>query len=111
MNELLDRQMLAELRDIMEDEFSTLMETFLTESEKQYHAIESAMQQSDADLVRRAAHSLKGSCGNIGAASLQQQCAELEEAARDARMDDLPALIQEVGTQLEQVCQEVIGLQ
>ena len=110
MSSLLDRQMLEELREIMEDEFSVLMETFLSESAKQYAAINEALQQEDTDSLRRSAHSLKGSCGNIGAMGLQQQCAELEYAARDARMAELPVLVQQVGSDLSVVCDEVSQL-
>lgn len=110
MSELLDTQMLEELREIMEDEFPVLMDTFLSESEKQYQAIKTAWADSDTDLLRRSAHSLKGSCGNIGAATLQSQCATLEYAARDTKLDEIPQLVDQVGTSLVDVCEAVRNL-
>ena len=107
MSERLDQQMLEDLRDIMEDEFSILMETFLTESQKQFAAIKSALGDADMDLARRSAHSLKGSCGNIGALGLQAQCAELEYAARDEQSEQAAQLLQAVGAELDEVCAEV----
>ena len=78
MTQLLDTEMLDELRDIMEDEFPALLDTFLAEAEKQFQAVKQAAAASDLDQVRRAAHALKGSCGNVGAQELHATCAELE---------------------------------
>ncbi|MEM7100284.1 MAG: Hpt domain-containing protein [Pseudomonadota bacterium] len=107
MSNLLDTDMLEELREIMEDDFDILMETFLAESAKQFQSIQDAWQASDVDQLRRSAHSLKGSCGNIGAISLQEHCANLEHAARDEQLDNFEAMLAQVENTLQEVCAEI----
>lgn len=107
MSELLDSEMLNELKEIMEDDFSSLLETFLVESEKQYKAVQAAWQNQNMDELRRAAHTLKGSCGNIGAMPLRDICEGLEHDARDAQTDRIPDLLANTEQQLSEVHQEL----
>ena len=107
MSELLDTMVLDELREIMEDEFPSLLKTFLTESERQFQEVCAAKEAGDYDQLRRAAHALKGSCGNVGALDLHQTCADLEHQANDAVVEGLDALIAATGEQLADVCQAV----
>ena len=110
MTKLLDQDMIQELREIMEDDFSLLLETFLHESAKQHQAIARSWQLRDMDLLRRSAHSLKGSCANMGATSLRGACESLEYSARDSDLDLIPVQLAEVTTQLSDVCLEVQSL-
>ncbi len=107
VNDVLNAEMLEELREIMEEEFPVLLETFLEESERQYLVAKSAWIGEDFDELRRAAHSLKGSCGNIGAEQLQRTCASLEDNARLSQPEDIPELLQTVNTQLVEVSEAV----
>lgn len=107
MNEILNHQMLEELKLIMEEDFPLLMDTFLTDSVRQFDELEKALQGSDMDALRRTAHSLKGSCGNVGATSLQEACAKLENCARHGEQDELPALVTNVSSQLRLVCDAI----
>jgi CheY-like chemotaxis protein len=50
---------------------------------------DAAVAAGDWTLAHRVIHSLKGVAGNIGADALQHACAQLEDAARDARPDAL----------------------
>ncbi len=58
-----------------------LIETFLEGGRRALADIHSGMTAGDAVLVRRAAHTLKGSSANMGARSLQQASVALERAA------------------------------
>lgn len=110
MSGVIDLETLQELREIMEDEFDGLLETFLSESTRQYDAIDSAMQAGDADGLRLAAHSLKGSCGNVGAHVLQQTCAEIESLARAGTLDPAAQLVVSAQGQLDAVHGEIGAL-
>ncbi|MCR9261271.1 MAG: Hpt domain-containing protein [Pseudomonadaceae bacterium] len=103
MNEVLNEELLNELKLIMEDEFSDLMQTFLVESEKQFLSAQSAWDGGDFPKLRLSAHSLKGSCANVGAEQLQQTCALLENQALAGNGDHVPELLARVSTQLNDV--------
>jgi len=57
----------------------------------------------DAATVERVAHSLKGSAGLLGAASLHAASAELEERAVAKRVDGVADLVARVEGELERV--------
>lgn len=62
----LNRQMLAELRAVMEDEFNLLLETFFADTEQRLEAIQAGLDEGKAEDFSRACHSLKGSASNLG---------------------------------------------
>ena len=107
MSEHLNSEFLDELREIMEDEFGSLIETFLEESARQFAEVSEHWHAQDLDGVRRTAHSLKGSCANVGAQSMHRTCADLEYSARDGNTQAIPALLQTVATDLDQVRAEL----
>jgi histidine phosphotransfer protein HptB len=107
MDELLNNVLIEELREIMEDEFPSLLETFLEESARQLVSAQNAWSDQDLDSLRRYAHSLKGSCANIGAEQLQASCAELESKAKAQEGDAIPSLLETVESQLTQVSHAV----
>jgi HPt (histidine-containing phosphotransfer) domain-containing protein len=78
----LSPEVIQELRLIMGDEFGTLLQTFIADSRQRLTAIDEALQTADADMLRRAAHSFKGSTGNMGAARMSELCRQLEDMGR-----------------------------
>lgn len=93
----LDQSVLASLLDVMGEEYPVLLDTFLLDSEERQRHIHEAMAAEDAQALRLAAHSFKGSCSNMGATLLAGLCKHLEEAARRERLDEAPALIEQIG--------------
>jgi HPt (histidine-containing phosphotransfer) domain-containing protein len=93
----LDQSVLASLLDVMGEEYPVLLDTFLLDSEERQRHIHQAMAADDAQALRLAAHSFKGSCSNMGAALLASLCKQLEEAARRERLDEAPALVEQIG--------------
>lgn len=93
----LDQSVLASLLDVMGEEYPVLLDTFLVDSEERQRHIHEAIVAEDAQALRLAAHSFKGSCSNMGAALLAGLCKHLEEAARRERLDEAPALIEQIG--------------
>jgi HPt (histidine-containing phosphotransfer) domain-containing protein len=83
----LDQSVLASLLDVMGEEYPVLLDTFLLDSEERQRHIHQAMAADDAQALRLAAHSFKGSCSNMGAAL----------AARRERLDEAPALVEQIG--------------
>ncbi|MCG8435741.1 MAG: response regulator [Gammaproteobacteria bacterium] len=99
-SEYLDDAILANIREIDshtdEDVLGTIVNLFLTESPKLIEKIKTAGDLNDNDTVQHAAHSLKGSAANIGAAQVQVICAELERKARDGQLEELDKMMEEL---------------
>ena len=75
----LDDAVLAALQDVMEDEYPILLDTFVADSEERLRLLHQARAEGDAQGLRLAAHSFKGSCSNMGAVLLAGLCKELED--------------------------------
>ena len=88
-----DNHVLSALREVMEDEFALLLDTFLTDSDERLRLLREAEAQDDASAMRMAAHSFKGSCSNMGAVLLAGLCKQLEDLARREQLDDVAALL------------------
>jgi HPt (histidine-containing phosphotransfer) domain-containing protein len=81
--EILD---LARLEEAFEDDTSgiaELLEMALETGAKHRRTLVDGLAAEDATVVARAAHSIKGSAGNIGAGQVARLAAELEERARE----------------------------
>ena len=73
-NAHLDSAVLATLQDVMEGEYPALLDTFLTDSEERVRLLRQALHSDQSESLRRAAHSFKGSCSNMGATLLAELC-------------------------------------
>ncbi|BCX69939.1 MULTISPECIES: Hpt domain-containing protein [Pseudomonas] len=89
----LDPNVLSALREVMEDEFSTLVETFLADSEERLQQLTVA---ADATQILETAHSFKGSSSNMGATRLAGLCHDLEQRAKARNLSGIEALIADV---------------
>lgn len=86
-DQIIDEAALAELRSIMGDDFQLLVDTFIADSEQRIVALQQAVDIADAELLRTAAHSFKGSSLNISAHKLTAFCKDLEDRGRESRLD------------------------
>ncbi|WP_372985084.1 Hpt domain-containing protein [Marinobacter sp.] len=89
----LDEEALAELQDVMEDEFDVLIQTYIVDSRDRIASLKTALAASDADAFAKTAHSLKGSCINIGAPRLGELCLEAEEAGKAQDLGEASRLV------------------
>ena len=78
-----------------------LANTYLADLPGRLEAIGAAAAAKDAEALRQAAHSLKGSSGNMGAQRLQKLCLLLETAARNGALDEAPGLVADIGREAE----------
>lgn len=85
----LDADIIAELKDIMEDDFSILLETYLDDASQKLAAIKTTLDNNDSSEVRELAHSLKGASCNIGALPLSRICESVEHLAKDGKLDEV----------------------
>jgi len=92
----LDYDALNSLKDVMEDDFGFLIETFIQDSNTRLIKFGELLNDSEADQIRRTAHSFKGSCSNLGALRLASLCSNLERKALNQDLETLPADLAEI---------------
>jgi histidine phosphotransfer protein HptB len=89
----LDYDALNALKEVMDDDFGFLIETFILDSNDRLTKLQALVGNTDIDMIRRTAHSFKGSCSNLGALRLASLCAAVE---RKALNQDLASLANDV---------------
>jgi HPt (histidine-containing phosphotransfer) domain-containing protein len=99
----LDEEALAELQEVMENEFDILINTYLHDSSDRIAHLRAALENSDADAFAKSAHSFKGSCINIGAPRLGELCFEAEKAGRDNQLSQAGAMLDDIENEFRQV--------
>ncbi|WP_166265154.1 Hpt domain-containing protein [Marinobacter caseinilyticus] len=100
----LDEEALAELQDVMEDDFDVLIRTYIADSDERIHALRTALRNSDTDAFAKSAHSFKGSCINIGAPRLGALCSEAEMAGNEQRLERAEILLDTIETEFKTIC-------
>jgi CheY-like chemotaxis protein len=103
----LDQSVLAGLRELQEegepDILKEVVELFLTDVPPQLAALRGAVEAGDAHSVEQIAHTLKGSCGNMGAKRIEALCTELEEIGRSGDLRAAPARISRLEEEFRRV--------
>ncbi|MEQ6886929.1 Hpt domain-containing protein [Salicola sp. Rm-C-2C1-2] len=89
----IDHDALSELRGVMGGDFVILVNTFLQDADDRIHHLRQGAATGDVENVRKMAHSLKGSCINIGAPELAERCRTAEQRGRDGDLSDIDACI------------------
>lgn len=104
-NQVLNATTIEELKDIMGDEFTHLVETFLVDSVSRIATIKEAIANTDAEAVRRSAHSFKGSASNMGAEQLVAVCQKLERLGAEGDVDNAQSLLDDILTAYDKIPQ------
>ena len=92
---------LNSLKEVMEEDFDFLIETFIQDSQDRLAKLHELVGGADFDAIRRASHSFKGSCSNLGALRLASLCAASERKALDKDVASL-------GTDLAEIEEEFL---
>jgi HPt (histidine-containing phosphotransfer) domain-containing protein len=101
--EHLDYDTLNTLKQVMEDDFALLIDTFVQDSTDRISTLREVIKDTDADLIRRAAHSFKGSSSNIGAPQLSALCSVVEKKALGNNLEDLASDLDSIEQEFAQV--------
>jgi HPt (histidine-containing phosphotransfer) domain-containing protein len=84
--DVLDHETLRSLRELQEDGdddlLGELIDLFLADAPTRIEAIRDAVTRQDWVALTATAHSLKGSCGSLGALPLAELCGRLERCGR-----------------------------
>lgn len=88
-----ETEALATLKEIMEEEFSELIQVFITDSDPRVPAMQRALDEHDCCLLGDIAHSFKGASSNLSALPLAELCYKVEQTARDNSVEGVQAYI------------------
>ena len=107
--EPVDAAAFAALRELVTDDapdfLYEVVDLFLADLTPKIARLGTAIPAADAGTIASAAHSLKGSSSNIGAAPLAALCATLERSARQGELSDAPALLGRIAVEADRVRQ------
>lgn len=78
MRRLLDTDQLNELRYVLEDDFPEFIASFIADTGSKLAQLQRLVMQKSVQESRDVAHSLKGSCLNLGAIAMAEQCQRLQ---------------------------------
>ena len=85
------------------DPLPPLIAEFIETAENRMDEIQSSIVSHDATILERAAHSLRGSAGGIGALRLSALAAELEEDARQNSLHRAADLLSQMESEFTSV--------
>jgi PAS domain S-box-containing protein len=104
---LVNRQTLATLRDLQvpggPDPLAEVIHLFLDDTPRMLTELRQCCTLRQPDALRRTAHSLKGSCGNMGAEHLAELCRQVEAKAQSGSLVGIDELIQAIEDTFPQV--------
>ena len=96
----LNPQRLDEIRAVQQPGGASLIERitrlFDEESAVLLLQLEDAIERSQAEEVRAAAHKFKSVSGNVGAEVLSSWCLDLEKMGREGRLDGSAEILEEI---------------
>ncbi len=101
--EHIDVEALQDLKEIMESEFETLINTFIQDSQHKIAQLEEVIGNGDAESMRKLAHSLKGSSSNICALSLSEFAKEIELLGKEGVIEGARSWLEKFKTEFNTV--------
>jgi len=103
----MDLKALGENLGLEEDEFIEIVEIFLDTAYADVKKLEDAHVSKDVQAASEAAHSLKGSAGNLGFMDIANLAAKLETEARKKIISSIEEAIPLFDTMLAQIKDKV----
>jgi signal transduction histidine kinase/DNA-binding response OmpR family regulator len=94
--EVLDDSVLRELREIMDDDYQSLLRTYLRNAPQLLDQIQDAIDRRDVEAMVIPVHSLKSSSANVGALRLSECARAAEGLARNGQLAEAEAAFQDV---------------
>ena len=115
MQDVLDMAVVDELLSLSDDGdpelLLDLILLFLQDGPVRVESLLQGLAARDFDKMERAAHSLKGSSGNLGARGLQHTCEQLQLATRGHDLATTQQLCPQLRTQFAAACAALRALQ
>jgi DNA-binding response OmpR family regulator len=109
----LDKDRVRELQELAAGDgqlLQELIDLFLTNAPELLQQMRRAVEDEDASTLRKAAHTLKGSSGQMGALQMQELCGTLETLAATGSLVGVEAPLSEVSVAFERAVSELKAL-
>lgn len=87
-----------------------LIQMFLEDAPVKLNSIKTGFAKRDMHQVEKAAHSMKGSAGNLGATEVQNLCDQLQRACRTPNPEEIAGLVAQLEVPFTQVLRDLRGL-
>lgn len=107
MGDAVDKMVLAELKELLEDGFPLLVDRFVEDGGVRIAKMDSAIASKDAELLYGEAHGLKGSSRNVGATELAERCAKLEEMGQANNLTNAVSTFLAMKDEFNRACEEL----
>jgi two-component system, sensor histidine kinase and response regulator len=92
------------------DMIPQLVSIFLESAPHDIEKMRIALWAKDADGLAGAAHSLKGSCSNLGASRLRELCQQIENHGRSGSLEEISKLLESVDQEFGRVNDELLAV-
>ncbi|MFK5912799.1 MAG: response regulator [Woeseiaceae bacterium] len=100
---ILDYDVFNVLKEMFEEGFKDVVDSFNVSSKKNIEKIEESINTSDASELQLAAHSIKGASGQFGAMYLSSIANAIEQYGKDGEIEKAKELIAELKSAYEEV--------
>ncbi len=102
-NEVINNEQFEEMRDLLEEDFADLVQSFISDSQQRIALMQNAQAANDNANGFEAAHALKGASLNLGATQLSSLSGQLQEACRAGQISQQAPLIEQLAAALQLV--------
>ena len=98
-------QDLAERIGFEVEDYRQLLDIFVSTTEKDIAALRRALEETDADAAREAAHSIKGAAANLELTELSETARTIEDLARKNLLQEIPTHVRTLEENVQSVSQ------
>ena len=106
-----DAAALDNLKELGGDDFlAEVIDAFLVDSPTLLATLRRSLDEQDVDELRRAAHSLKSNGATLGAQRFSELCRELEQQARNGRLEGASERVDRIEQEYEQLQEALAAL-
>jgi HPt (histidine-containing phosphotransfer) domain-containing protein len=109
----LDESMLAEVKDLLKDRFSSIAEVYVEDSVRYIDNINQGVLQKNRQMIGDSAHPLKSSSYSFGFMGVGKLSEFIEHAARDSNdesaIDHIAEVLPELNSAFEIACAKLKG--
>lgn len=100
---IFDPKIFDDLRSEGDEFFTELIDMFLTDVPTQLDGLTQALDQGDAVVGARLAHTLKGTAATFGATAMQEQAAAIDQASSSHSIDKARGLLPQFRAECDRV--------
>lgn len=110
MTDVLNKNTIAMLQEVLEDGFAEVVGAFLTDTPQRLQEAKENASNGDLVALERAAHAIKGSSANIGADQVHLQASAVVDGCRSGNLKNPEAAVELLAQAFEAAKPELLAL-